>query len=72
MPKLNDPKSPRPDILRPTELCDFGESFARVRWRPKTLGLVLAVVGLWVLGQFAPHQTLDVALDSVAAGEARR
>lgn len=72
MPKHNDPKPPRPDILRPTELCDFGESFARVRWRPKALGLVLAVVGLWALGQFAPQQMLDVALDSVPAGEARR
>lgn len=67
MPKHNDPNPPLPDILRSTELCDFGESFARGRWRPKALGLLLAVVGLWALGQFAPQQTLHVALDSVFA-----
>lgn len=67
MTKHNDPQPPLPDILRPTELCDFGEAFARGRRRRKMLGLMLAVAGLWAFGQFAPQEPLDAALDSAVA-----
>ncbi len=67
MTKHNDPHAPLPDILRPTELCDFGDAFARGRLRRRALGLGLVVLGLLALGQFVPQQTLDAALDTAVA-----
>jgi len=59
----NDPQPRLPDILRPTELADFGKAFERGRHRRKALGLILAVLGLWALAQYAPQERLNAARD---------
>jgi hypothetical protein len=66
----NDPKPPLPDILRPTELCDFGEAFSRGRHRRKLLGLALAVAGLWAIGQLGTQASLDADLAQTLAASA--
>ena len=63
MTRHNDPQPRLPDILRPTELADFGKAFERGRHSRKALGLVLAVLGLWALAQHAPGERLDAARD---------
>ncbi len=67
MTRHNDPQPRLPDILRPTELADFGAVFERGRHRRKALGLVLAGLGLWVLARYAPEERLDAA--GAGAGE---
>lgn len=61
MTRHNDPQPPLPDILRPTEIADFGEVLERGRHRRKALGLLLALLGLWALGQYAAEERLDAA-----------
>jgi hypothetical protein len=57
-----------PDILRPTELHDFGDAFRRTRRRPdRTLVSVLALAGLLAIGQFLLGGPVDVAGDPLAA-----
>ncbi len=63
MTRHNDPQPPLPDILRPTELADFGEVFERGRHRRKALGLLLALIGLWALARYAPEDRQDAASD---------
>ena len=63
MTRHNDPQPPLPDILRPTELADFGEVFDRGRHRRKALGLFLAILGLWALARYLPDESRDAAGD---------
>jgi hypothetical protein len=58
---------PPPDVLRPTELHDFGDAFRSTRRPGRTLVAVLALAALLGLGQFIMGGPVEIAGDPLAA-----
>ena len=58
---------PPPDILRLTELHDFGGAFRGARRPDRTLVAVLALAALLAFGQLVTGGPVEVAGDPVAA-----
>jgi hypothetical protein len=56
-----------PDVLRPTELNDFGDAFRRTPRPGRTLVAVVALAALLALGQFITGGPAELAGDSLAA-----
>ena len=62
-----DDRIPLPDILRPTELHDFGDAFRSTRRPGRTIVAVLALAALLTLGQFITGGPVEIAGDPLAA-----
>ena len=58
---------PPPDVLRPTELHDFGDAFRSTRRPDRTLLAVLAIAALLTLGQFITGGPVEAAGDPLPA-----
>jgi hypothetical protein len=57
---------PQTDILRPTELHDFGGAFRSTRCSDRTLAAALALAALLAFGQLAAIGPVEVAGDPLA------
>jgi hypothetical protein len=66
-----DDRLPLPDILRPTELHDFGDAFTRTRRTGRALVAVLARAGKLALGQFMRGARPEAGGDLLAAAAQR-
>jgi hypothetical protein len=60
-------RHPQADILRPTELHDFGGAFRSTRRPDRTLVAALALAALLTFSQFLAGGSLEVAGDPLAA-----
>jgi hypothetical protein len=58
--------APRADILRPTELHEFGGAFRGPRRPDRTLAAALALAALLALGQVVMNGPVEVAGDPLA------
>ena len=61
------PPLPRPDILRPTEVHDFGDVFREGSGPDRRIVIVLALAGILMLGQFAVRPPADPTGGAVTA-----
>jgi hypothetical protein len=66
-PLANHNRPPPPDILRPTELHDFGDAFRGARRPDRTLVAVLALAALLAFGQLITGGPVEVAGDPLMA-----
>jgi hypothetical protein len=69
MPRTPDPVSQRslPDILRPTELADFGDAFRTSPRLARTVVAAAGLAGLLTLAHLAAQDPAPGARDGVAA-----